>query len=222
MKQFIVCLLLFFSIEAFSQAPFLCKDGSPAHSQVIEMPVTLSSTCVTGNIRIYYCCDIDPITGRLQIDLVGAQIFDWRCFAGVDFSSAAFWDDVRDRLIDSLIANTLAACHIDPNSIGNCNNPTYFYDFVDTGCWQLSQDVISQITHLMPCGEGLCEVNYKMCYDYSFNPPKLIKTKLTQFASGVICDEGILTPPWDTPTDPTGPIIPGNYTSPCYRSCGGN
>lgn len=224
MKFLVVILFFLFSFMAYSQPSFVCKDGSTPNSIVISLPVILGPNCATGNIQVYYCCSTDPITGRPVIDIVGATIFDWRCFQSYDLSGTTFWDLVRGELFRKLVLDPSAPCHIDPNSIGNCNNPTYITDLITSGCWKFVSYFGSQTSHLVPCGEGFCKSEYELCYDYSYNPPLLMINKLSvnSYISNESCNPGPLFPFPNTPINPNGPIVPFDYTSPCVLICGGN
>lgn len=52
MRYLVVILFIAMSLAAYSQPPVLCKDGSPANSISIQLPVTFSSTCTTGFMSV--------------------------------------------------------------------------------------------------------------------------------------------------------------------------
>ena len=222
MKRLVVILFFVFSVMAYSQPTFLCSDGSPAAKLTIQFPVVLSPTCQTGSMEVYYCCSLDPVTGRLTIDIKGANIFDARCFKNIDLSSDFFWDIVRKKLIENMINDVDAPCHEYLANVGPCVSPTTFYDFKSAACWQVVNDFLTQSSILQHCGAGFCLVEYSVCIDYSTTTPTIITNKITENETGATCEPGQLFPYPNIEIDPNSPIIPFDYSSPCVKTCGGS
>ncbi|MER3329299.1 MAG: hypothetical protein RIF34_06950 [Candidatus Kapaibacterium sp.] len=208
--------------EVKAQTPPLCKDGvTPASSIIVPVSAANGPGCVQNDVTIYYCCDYNATTGRIELQLIGAGIYDLRCFANYDLSSNAFWTLIREALIEGIMNDPNAPCHNQIGNITSCDNPTYYYDFSKSTCHQVIVDETNQTANLISCGEGFCEETYKLCRDYSVNPSVLVHTKIS--GSGITeshCINGPLLP-WDgSPLDPDTMVFPYDYISPCVYSCG--
>lgn len=123
------------------------------------------------------------------------------------------FQDISAKKIISTLANPVTCVEYVPT----CPQTNTVMVYTQSTCMQATTVGASgSELFIVPCvtGKGKCVSEYRICYDNSFTPPKLIQNRTSYGFVGVCPVSIVLSGPIPLPG-----YYPSPYSSPCYYIC---
>jgi hypothetical protein len=128
------------------------------------------------------------------------------CGMDIDYNTQ-FWSTMYDNMIDDLFNDN-------PGAFPPCPLQVWNLELLVVPCRKLVNDPLNEVIKIVKCDYiTTCTWYYKVCTDYSFNPPRLSRD-LDHYEQGSgNCPSGFpdIPPPDQSPDDP--------WETNCFNMC---